>query len=538
MKVMLLGLDGMTLSVVKPYIEAGLLPNFKRIMDEGSFGVLRSTIPPVSGPAWVSLACGKNPGKHGIFEFRKRDGYKTKLVTKNTSPYAEPIWKILSRNKKNVAVINVPFTYPPDKVNGIMISGLMTPPNKDVDFTYPHTIKEDLLKLVPDYQLQFLRKTLFSRNKNKLIKEVLKTTQDVRTLTNHFLQKNSWDLFFVVHAGPDRLQHFLWHEVISMDAECVDCYKLFDDALGDILERMDDDTVLFVVSDHGFIATNKIFYLTTFLNKAGLLGTRQRKWINMAFHRINLSNKNRDRLIDLLVSVLIIAKKCLPPVVFDHIFSFLPAPTKDNIDWGKTKLFTVLGHGIIFVNLKGREPQGIVEEEDYAKLCKLVEDELLQLKDPQTGKNIVKAVLKGNEIYSPQYSNTRPDLVVVTNDGYEIRASHGRTVLSEYSQMGRKAIATHHENGLFAAYGKNIKSQQMDADIYDIMPTILYLMGLQIPEDVDGRVLAEIISHDFVAKNEIRFEKSEEFECSEAIELKDAESEAVKKHLKNLGYLD
>jgi predicted AlkP superfamily phosphohydrolase/phosphomutase len=535
MKVFLLGLDGLTLNMVKPYIEAGLLPNLKKVLDEGAYGILRSTIPPVSGPAWISLTTGKNPGKHGIFEFRTRQGYSTELVTKNTSIHAEPIWKILSRNQKCVSVINVPLTYPPDEINGMMISGLMTP-DKGTEFTYPASIKEELFRLIPDYQVDVNTRVFFSRDKSKWLKEILKITNDRRTAMNHFIKQDSWDLFFIVYVAPDRLQHFQWNEVISMDPECIKCYQLLDNALGDILEKMDDDTVLFIVSDHGFETVKKALYLTTFLSKIGLLNTRQRKGFSKTLGKIDRSNKFVDWIIALLGSIFLRVKKHFPSWLMNCMFRLLIMP-QGNMNWGKTKLFTILGAGIIFVNLKGREPQGIVEQRDYAGLCALVEKELLALKDPDTGKSIVKAVHKGCEIYSSEYADIRPDLVVAMNDGYDVRAELGNSVLSEYSPTGRKIVSAHHKDGLFAAYGNIVKKTRVDADIYDIMPTILYLAGVAIPEDVDGRVLTEIINRDFVEKNEIRFEKTTESYSSEKIALDEEEKKEVEKHLKNLGYL-
>lgn len=537
MKVFLLGLDGMTLDIVQPYIKAGLLPNFKRILDEGSYGILRSTIPPLSGPAWLSMTTGKNPGKHGLFEFRKKNDYKTEIVTKNTSVHAEPIWKILSRNNRRVSILNVPFTYPPDKTNGMMISGLMTP-SEDTEFTYPKTIKDELFKLIPDYKLDIKTRILFSRDKEKCLKEIFKHTKDVRTFMDRYSMDKSWDLSFVVYVGSDRLQHLLWDEIISMDPTCVQYYQLLDDILGDILSGLDDETVLFVVSDHGFSRVNKVFYITTFLNQIGLLDLRERRGISKLIDKVDFSSKFMDKLIGLVATITAPSKvkKSLPSWLLKRILKVLPDP-QGNTNWSKTKLFVTLGHGIVFVNLKGRESLGIVEKEDYDKLCRQVEQKMLELKDPDTGENVVEAVLMGDEIYSSEYSNSMPDLVVVMKDGYSIHTAVGKDVLSRKTLRGRQVTSEHHKNGLLMAFGSNIERKRLDAEIYDIAPTILYLMGVPIPEDVDGRVLTEIISPDFVNKNEVKFEKIVKSGFSESGILSDEESEAITKQLKDLGYL-
>lgn len=536
MKVILLGLDGMTLEVLKPYVEADLLPNFKKVIEKGSYGILRSTIPSVTGPGWTSMTTGKNPGKHGIYEFRKRIGYKTELITKNTSQYAEALWSILSRNDKKVVVGNVPVTYPPDEVNGIMISGLMTP-SIETDFVYPKQIKKELFKLVPDYQLDIKQEFLFTDSvRKKLSKEAIKITGQKRKLMNYLLDKKSWDFFFFAFVGPDRIQHFMWDEILSMEPECVKFYKLLDDILGDILNKLDDDTVLLIASDHGFSKINKFFAINTFFNEAGLLHVKANKKLKVhektgALQRLEGNVLNAVKSLNL--------KKYLPAPLVDYLKKFLPKPelTEDQINWDNTKAFSLLEYGIVSLNLQGREPKGVVTEGEYDRICELVEKELLSVKDPQTDKNIVKAVLRCDKLYSPEHSDNRPDLVVVMEDGYLIYIGLGRSVISENVFRRSRIAADHHRNGLYIAYGNIFNNKKIDAEIYDIMPTILYLMGVGIPEDVDGEPLSEIIKQDFVENNKIKFEKPRKLTPTEKSALNEQEAKEVEKHLKNLGYL-
>lgn len=543
MKVFLLGLDGMTLRIVEPYIRANLLPNFKKILKDGAYGILRSTIPPVTGPAWTSLVTGKNPGKHGLYEFRKRNGYKTKLVTKGTSAYAEPLWKILSRNGKRVMVINVPFTYPPDEVNGIMISGMMTP-NISTEFVFPKELKKYLFKIIPDYRIEIYSvRFKLTGEKSNLLDMAFKVTKDERKLMNHFLAEWPSDFFFITFVGPDRIQHFMWDEILSMTPECVEYYQLLDGILGDILQQIDDG-VLFIASDHGFAAVKRVFFINNFFRDLGLLQTQENK----------KPERTTPNMGDIILRIsyrmgLLSLKKYLPLRLVNSVKHFISkgtmmGPDADQkiagieIDWEKTKVFSSLGGGIISINLKGREPKGTVGKEDYEALCKLVERELLSIKDPKTGKNIVKAVFRGDEIYSPENKEDgRPDLLVVMNDGYTIHTELGKEILSECIVMRRKIAAAHERDGIFAAYGSVINNKRIDADIYDIMPTICYLMGTAIPEDVDGRVLTEVIARDFVAKNRIKFMKAGEQKSPEENALGEKETQELVKQLKNLGYL-
>ncbi|MHC4115443.1 MAG: alkaline phosphatase family protein [Planctomycetota bacterium] len=537
MRSFFLGLDGMTLNVVEPYVKAGFLPNLKRIMDAGSYGILHSTIPSITGPGWVSLATGKNPGKHGVYEFRKRIHYKGELITKSTSPGAEPIWSILSRNSKNVTVINAPFTYPPDKVNGVMISGFMTP-STDTEFVFPKEVRNEVFDLLPNYRFEVSQKTLMrSSNTNRLSKEIYAITEDVRRLMNHFLDKNETDLFYTVFIGPDRLQHFLWHQVVSMRPECVEYYKLLDDIIGDILNRMDDETVLFIASDHGFEQAKKSFCINNLFRQMGLLHIRGNIPIKKRLGRLKFTTENIERFA--VRSGLSKIKKIIPSSVINFANNFIPSKliTESQVDWQKTQVFSLLRYGIISVNLKGRESDGIVQEKDYAQLCEIIRRKLLEVKDPATGQTIVKEVFKGQELYSPECSGDMPDLVVLMKKDYLVREALWEDTISK-SKFGKRYVtADHHRDGIFIAYGNNIINNRTDANIYDIMPTMLYLMGVAIPEDVDGRVLTEIISPDFVEKNRIKIEKKTKLAPLQENTLSREESKKIRERLRNLGYL-
>ena len=539
MRIFLLGLDGMTLRVLEPYVKANLLPNFKKIMEEGACGILRSTIPPITAPAWISLATGKTPGKHHVFEFRKRKGYETTLIAKNTSSAAEPIWSTISRYGKTVKVINVPLTYPPDKVNGIMVSGMMTP-NTKTEFTFPKEIKREILKLLPDYRIDIeTREFLASGNRDLLIKEVFKITEDRRILMDYFLGSEPCELFFVVFVGPDRIQHFMWDEVQAMNPACVRYYSLLDDILGDILKRMDDNSALFVVSDHGFDATSKTFGINKFLEERGLLHVQTNKNSNQKpvknhFEKVVLSLFKfiaRAKMLHL--------KKHLPPafLIFLKNMFWSIISGKNNIDWSKSKAFSFLLY-CVSLNLKDRDPLGCVESQDYNELCEIIKKELLEAKDPETGQHIIKNVYRSDQLYPTQHkTDNRPDIIFLPNSGYSINTDIKLEGVFTDANLGTvKEPGSHDMDGLFLGYGNIIKNTKINADIYDIMPTILYLLGLAIPDDVDGRVLTEVIKPVFTEKNKIRFEKSKSNESSQAQMLKE-EAEELERHLKGLGYL-
>ncbi len=353
----------------------------------------------------------------------------------------------------------------------------------------------------------------------------------------YMLENHPWNLFFLVFTGPDRLQHFLWDEVISMDRECVKYYQWLDEILGNILKRFDDETVLFIVSDHGFMEAKKSFYINTFLKVSGLLESRHNYKIKNSLAKLNISVANIRRIIKKTGWAKL--KKHVPIPLINLVRRTFPSEGVKEGDFvhRKTKAFSLQGYGIISVNLKGREPDGIVEQKDYNKLCDLIEKKLLEVKDPETGKNIVKAVYKGELIYSDECSEGRPDLLVIMNEGYSINESLETVIVGENRLGNKYKTGDHDEKGLFIAYGNCFNCKRINADIYDIMPTILYLMGLPIPEDVDGRVLTEIIKRDFLENNKINFERAKESISLKKSALDEEEKKEVERHLKNLGYL-
>jgi predicted AlkP superfamily phosphohydrolase/phosphomutase len=537
MKVFVFGLDGMTHRVVRPYVDAGLLPHFKQLIDEGCSGVLRSTIPPITGPGWTSMVTGKNPGKHGIYEFKRRKGYEVGLVTKSTSAHAEPLWSVLGRNDRNVIVVNVPFTYPPDKVNGVMVSGFMTP-SVDLEFVHPRELKGTIFDLIHDYRIDVdATKYLLSGDREGLLDEVSHVTGNQALLMNYLLDNHPWDLFFMVLAGPDRVQHLWWDDILAMDPKCVEYYQSLDRILGDVMDRLESDTVLFVASDHGFMPAKKVFYVNKFLEDRGLLALRKDRQIKSRLAKANVTDEA------LAVAIRRIGiqglKKVMPPWLSGRLKKLVPRRDRieNLIDWDKTRAFSLLNYGIVSINLKGREPNGVVEPSECSRICSDLREDLLELKDPDTGGRIVKEVFEGSEIYSSEHPSDRPDLVIIASDGYSLKDQLAPDIVGE-NRLGRLSVNGDHDmDGLLLACGPVIDHKNLDASIYDLMPTILYLMGIPIPHDVDGRVLTDMISPDFVDGNEAKFDDTQAYHGTRADGLGEDETEQLQKHLRDLGYL-
>jgi predicted AlkP superfamily phosphohydrolase/phosphomutase len=210
-KILVIGLDGGTWELVEPWARQGLLPTFQRFMQEGTWGPLRSTVPPITAPAWTSFATGKNPGKHGLFDFlsRRPDSYRTRPFNASHRN-GESLWGLLSRAGKRVGVLNVPMTYPPEPINGFMVAGMGTPASVE-DFCYPLDFLRELRQAVPGYVVQHAGIFDPRGREPQMLQAVREMTAMRQQAVLHFLDHTEWDFFMAVFMATDLLQHYFWH---------------------------------------------------------------------------------------------------------------------------------------------------------------------------------------------------------------------------------------------------------------------------------------------------------------------------------------
>ena len=286
-KVLVIGLDGGTPNLLFPFAKKGLLKNLQKIITSGSSGILTSTIPPVTCPAWVSSVTGVNPGKHGIHDF-----FLSVNIEKRKIEYAnskkrrvKAIWNILSDAGKKVVIVNVPVTYPPEKVNGVIVSGMLTP-SINSDFVYPKKAKDDLLNLnykidIGETMLEQI--TSFKKSQIGMLSK-LKELLNLRLKTALFLMEQyDWDLFMIVFVVIYRLQHLYWKNIdpehISYNSQesktifphITSIYKELDNAIGKLTEQAGKNTNIIIYSDHGFRSLNTYYFLNNVLQKESFL---------------------------------------------------------------------------------------------------------------------------------------------------------------------------------------------------------------------------------------------------------------------------
>jgi predicted AlkP superfamily phosphohydrolase/phosphomutase len=547
-RVMVIGLDGGEWSVLNPLMERGLLPNLQKLIFSGTSGDLVSSIPPITPTAWASFMTGVNPGKHGIFSYQKK-------LNKENSYFVSPLnsldiqkehlWHILGRHGKKVAFVNVPMSFPPQKVNGYMITGMMTP-STESRFTYPDSLKRELAENKINYRIDLeigkevnlledplFHENYFLKDKGERFFRELYGITDQRSDAIKYLMKNKqWDFFMGVFIGMDRVQHYLWQHLddglngrMNQIAEKIfDYYSYLDKIIGELFLLTGDNTTIIIMSDHGFGRYKGDFLINRWLLDQGFLSVKKgnRKfapWLKKISRKLGLRRE--------MLSKVINQKK------MDSL-----RMSVQEIDWGSSRAFSALAH-CIHINVKGRETLGCVEQgSEYEDLRERIIKELYKIKDPSTGEPVIKKVLKREDVYNGSEFEVAPDLIVLSSDTdhygiYSTRHSHDGIFYENTWKTG-----DHRQNGIFVISGKGIKSAETihNAHIIDVLPTILYVHDLPIPEYVDGKVLKEVFKN---PEKEIRIEHTAEHNNkNEEYTYNDEETEDVKDRLKQLGYID
>lgn len=554
-RISVVGLDGATFRLILPWVKEGKLPILNKMMEEGAWGKLESTIHPLSPQAWASFMTGKNPGKHGIFEFvqHKPNSYDLHYLN-GGFVYGKKLWDLLSDEEKMVCVINVPFTYPPHPVNGCLVAGLDAP-GPHSEFCYPPELLNELTQKFGEYKL---RRNPYRAKPETYLSEILEQFDYVLRVSKYLKVRERWDLFMVVFEATDLVQHFYWHyafpeefgiepaENRTLGQAVLSVYEAIDQGLGELFELCDMDETVMVMSDHGFSPCRKIFFMDKWLHEQGYLnygGTdggayTLTRFLHRAFQKY-VPNQLKDRIISRL------------PQLRDQMRSYLTTAT---IDWSKTKAFSLgIDSTNIFINLEGRFPDGIVcRQEEYEELRREIAERLEGLTDPSTGEKIVQNIYRCEDLYHGECLSKAPDLLVTWKD-YEYNTRRGYSGggngllgsslefsdVSGYSSLQKSG--THHVDGVFIARGPAVRNRNSfhGARIVDLAPTILYLLGGSVPEDMDGRIIEEIIQDTFLEENPVRHGLGRDScDRTASIHYNESEQEYIRDKLKGLGYID
>ncbi|MBA4107327.1 MAG: hypothetical protein C0485_16400 [Pirellula sp.] len=558
-RVLIVGLDGATFDLMLPWIEEGFLPNLARVLRSGAKSPLESTIPPITPCAWSSFMTGKNPGKHGLFDFIEPHGERGFRFTNASFREGETLWGCLSRHGRRVGVVNVPMTFPPEPVNGFLISGLDTP-HELSPFMYPVEIRSELKQAGIRYRIdqQHLGNMRTDARRRAQLADIRESEQARTAALQHLSDERPCDFRMIVFGSTDQVQHHFWH---FMDAShekhdpagaaefggaIRDTYAHVDEQLGVLLDECDDDTIVMVMSDHGFGPMSNVrLRLNQILADAGLLkfevGSAPSKlkqslagWLDRML-RSTLSSDAKRRIAGML----------------PKLRTWFETLDEAKIDWANTSAY---------VNEAYRSSPAIwlnrVQELTDAEADDLrdrIEEIMLTLVDPETGEPVMSSLERPQEIYHGPHAEKAPDLLPSWwRDGFLLDqsspATPGRPNVERSTapiEGGVEFAASHRLDGVLMMSGGPIHADFSfnDAKIVDVTPTVLYLMGLPVPDDMDGRVLVEAIDPEFLAANPIRYEAVDDGESYGAdgdgapVSFTEDESELIAKRLQALGYI-
>jgi predicted AlkP superfamily phosphohydrolase/phosphomutase len=467
-KVMVIGLDCAAPELVFDKWREEL-PTFRKLYTQGLWGELESCIPAITVPAWSVMMSSKDPGTLGFYGFRNRRDYTyNNMFIATGDAVKEPrVWDLLSNAGKEVVLVGVPQTFPITPVNGVVLSSFLTP-TLESGFTYPSELQRQILQVAPRYEVDV--RNFRTPDKDRLLQQLWDMTEMRFKALDYLMKNHSWDYFMWVEMGVDRIHHGMWsfmdenHRKFEpgnpYQDKILEYYQMIDAQMADMLERIDDDTIVIIVSDHGGKRMQGGICINEWL------------WRNGYLHFLDE-----------------------PEEKFDEEGNRILTPfTKMEIDWSKTKAWGAGGYyGRLFLNVEGREPNGIVKREDY----ETVRDELItrfeDIPDPD-GNPLGTRVYKPQDIYA-KVRGVPPDLIVYWGDlDWRSVGSMGHGDIYTFENDTGPDEANHASNGMFIIYdprqpgsNREVKGKQL----MDVAPTILDMMGVNTPHDMQGGSLLD-----------------------------------------------
>ncbi len=455
-RAMIIGLDCAEPSLLEAWRSD--LPTLSGLIDRGVHGRLTSIVPPITVPAWSCMMASRTPGDLGVYGFRNRSDhtYDGAFIADSTAIRDLRLWDVVGRAGGSSIVLGVPGTYPPKPLRGVLVSCFLTP-SIESTYTFPPGLRDEVETVVGEYL--FDCSDFRTEQKDDLLGQVYEMTARRFRLADHLLGSRPWQLFAMVEMGHDRMHHGFWK---YMDAQhrkhvpgnpferaILDYYRYVDGLIEGLLRHADDDTLVLVVSDHGAKRLEGGIRVNEWLRREGLLATlREPETV------------------------------CLPRDV--------------GVDWSRTVAWGDGGYyARIFLNVQGREPEGVVAPEDYETVRADLGRRLGAIADDQ-GRPLATRVYTPEELY-PQVNGVATDLIVIFGDllWRSVATIGGEEGVHTFENDTGPDDANHAQDGLFIVAGAGVRARgRLDAHLLDVAPTVLDLLGIEPPDGMRGRSLA------------------------------------------------
>ena len=542
-RLLVIGLDGVGFDLIAPWVEAGELPCLGRLIAEGTKGSLRSTIPPLTGPAWASFQTGVNPGKHGVFGWTKRRPGSYAISVVNGEDIDCPTFlELASESGKQVVSIGLPVTYPARPVNGIVIPGMLTP-RQDRAATYPPQVYSELRRAAPDYR--FFPECAHRVRLRAKVQELLVCAGEKAAAARHFMQHRNWDIFVVHFQVTDKVQHDLWGVVKHGIDPLLAVFQEVDRLVGQLVEiaqRM--GATVIVLSDHGMGPQEYTFSINTWLWQAGYLHPKGglAGHLKRALFRLGLTQRRLLRLGLLLYPMVyqmgmadsfmdIIGEAKLAKLIASLFLSL------NDIDWSRTRVYSRADIGHLCLNLRGREPQGIVDETEADRLIEELIDRLKAVKNPRTGEPLLGDVFRREDVYHGDKLAQAPDVLFLPR-GLRTIATGASGFYSKEVFDRPQLRANHRMNGIVIGHGPPFRTDHAieRARLVDLAANLLYLLDCPIPTYMDGRIWEEAFLPDTLSLRTPRWTEHSPTRGTATPPAETEDTELVRR-LKGLGYL-
>ncbi len=536
-QVVIIGLDGATFDLIRPWAEAGHLPNLARLMAEGAWGNLQSTEPPHSAPAWSSFSTGLNPGKHGVYYFvaPSRDKNRFRPVSADTIR-GRRLWQLVGDQGARVGIINVPMSYPLVPVNGYMVGDWFAPDARNA-FSDPD-LYEEVVRNCGGYCVE----AVLQPDPEKFLRDMLECIDQRTKVSAYLLERHRTDLFTVVYTLLDRAQHNFWADMDTdhplhgklprrmIPDAILQTHKRLDEGIGRILEKVDSDATVLVMSDHGFRGEHNRMAVNNWLQREGLLTARAGA-ANL-FYQFGMMLKRLGLQQQMVAALRALIGTRRPEKLYYR-----------TVNWAETKVIYGPGQGF-YVNLKGRDVDGRVTESEYEPLRDYIIQKMKEMRDPATGLPVTGEVFRREELYQGGAFDWAPD-IVPTNAEYVTNGKRWGFGMSKFMGAStlfvkpRELSGTHSPEGVFIARGPHIRSGRREGlNIMDVAPTALYAMGLTVPAAMDGTVRTELFEPAYVEAHPVPYGEIDISADGRTGQVLSEEHEAVvEQRLRELGYL-